>query len=133
MKILYCLALLVFFGCATETEIVLPEVKSQKMPEVKKVPPVVAVVIEVEEFKGEQKYIYIKMTSDNEWCSNGFIGLIFNDVGMKEKIGKFKVVQIFKNRLKGEILELGYPVKPGSRVVIEVDPRFLINEKDDSN
>jgi hypothetical protein len=121
---------LLFVLSCSSNEVKLVEITSEKIPDVKKVPPVEAMIVEVEIVKGEQKYIYIKIGSDNEWFKEGLFGYIYNDVGMKDKIGKFKVIEVYNKRAKGEIIELGYTIEAGARVFIEVDPRFLIKEKE---
>lgn len=128
INILLCSFLL---QCASE-EVNLVEITSEKIPDVKKLPPVKAMITEVEEERGEQKYIYIKQGSDNSWFKEGLFGYIFNDVAMNEQIGKFKIVQVYKKFSKGEIIELSYTIEPKAVVLVEVDPRFLIKENEDA-
>jgi len=119
-----CAFSVMIVGCVPK-QIQLESVSSEKIPDVPKLEAVTAMIIEIEEVKGEQKFIYIKLGKDNEWYEEGQIGFIFNDVEKKKKIGKFKVIEIFDKFSKGEVLELSYKIDPKGVVEIEVDPRFL--------
>ena len=103
----------------------LEEIKTQKIPDVKKLPPLRGMVTEIELENGEQRYIYIKLGDENEWYKVGLFGFVFNDVAMTEKIAKFEVVEVYKNYSKGKILELNYVIKERAIVEVEIDPRFL--------
>ena len=112
--------------CNGKTEpIKLEEIKTQKIPDVKKLPPLRGMVTEVELESGEQRYIYIKLGDSNEWYKVGLIGFVFNDVAMTEKIAKFEVVEVYQNYSKGKIIELNYVIKEKAIVEVEIDPRFL--------
>jgi hypothetical protein len=112
--------------CSSEQKVELEEVEAKKLPKEEKIPPIISMITEIEEVRGVQKYIYVKIPSDNQWYEEGLFGLIYNDVEKKELVGKFKVTKIHKNFTVGEILELHYPIKPKAIIVIEVDPRYLI-------
>lgn len=118
--------LMINSSCSSEQKVELEEVKAKKLPKDDKIPPIVAMITEIEEVKGVQKYIYVKIPSDNKWYEEGLFGFIYNDVEKKELVGKFKVTKIHKHFTIGEILELHYPIKPKAIIVIEVDPRHLI-------
>lgn len=127
LHLLFALFLLISFSsCSSEQKVELEEVEAKKLPKEEKIPPIIAMITEIEEVKGVQKYIYVKIPSDNQWYEEGLMGLIYNDVEKKELVGKFKVTKIHKHFTVGEILELHYPIKPKAIVVIEVDPRYLI-------
>ncbi|MCL1864443.1 MAG: hypothetical protein FWF73_01380 [Spirochaetes bacterium] len=112
--------------CGSKPESVkLEEIKTQKIPDVKKLPPLRGMVTEVELENGEQRYIYIKLGDANEWYKVGLLGFVFNDVAMTEKIAKFEVVEVYQNYSKGKILELNYIIKEKAIVEVEIDPRFL--------
>jgi len=121
----FCIVSLVFVNCSTPKTIKLEEIKTQKIPDVKKLPPLRGMISEIEEVKGEQKYIYIKLGNSNEWYKMDLIGFVFNDVAMTEKIAKFKVIEVYPNYSKGEIIELNYIIKDKAIVEVEIDPRFL--------
>lgn len=120
-----CAALVLDMHCAGPAVIKLEEVKTQKTPDVKKLPPLRGMVTEIEELKGEQAFIYIKLGDSNEWYKKGLIGFVFNDVAMTEKIAKFEVIEVYPNYSKGKILELNYIIKDKAIVEVEIDPRFL--------
>jgi len=103
----------------------LEEIKTQKIPDVKKLPPLRGMITEIELENGEQRYIYIKLGDANEWYKVGLLGFVFNDVAMTEKIAKFEVIEVYKNYSKGKILELNYVIKEKAIVEVEIDPRFL--------
>ncbi|MCL1833877.1 MAG: hypothetical protein FWG49_05175 [Leptospirales bacterium] len=103
----------------------LEEIKTQKIPDVKNLPPLRGMVTEVELENGEQRYIYIKLGDANEWYKEGLLGFVFNDVAMTEKIAKFEIIEVYKNYSKGKILELNYVIKEKAVVEVEIDPRFL--------
>jgi hypothetical protein len=112
--------------CSSEQKVELEEVKAKKLPKEEKIPPIISMITEIEEVKGVQKYIYVKIANDNQWFEEGLFGLIYNDVEKKELVGKFKVTKIHKHFTVGEIQELYYPIKANAIIVIEVDPRHLI-------
>lgn len=122
---LLCVVSLLFISCSKPEVIKLEEVTTQKIPDVKKLPPLRGMITEIESVNGEQKYIYIKLGSSNEWYKVGLIGFVYNDVAMTEKIAKFQVVEVYPNYSKGEILEMNYIIKDKAVVEVEIDPRFL--------
>lgn len=124
LNLVILLLVIVSGGCAKQP-VVLEEVKTEKVPEVKKLPPLRGMVTEIELVKGEQKFIYMKMGAPSEWYKVGLIGYVYNDVAMTEKIAKFEVVEVYENFSKGKILELNYTIIPKAVVEVEVDPRFL--------
>lgn len=103
----------------------LEPVSTEKIPEVEKLEPLTGMIIEIEEVKGEQKFLYIKLGKENEWYKKGLIGYIFNDVAKKEKVGKFEVIEIYEKFSKGKIIELSYKISPKGVVQLEIDPRYL--------
>jgi hypothetical protein len=123
--VLLCAVSSLFISCAKPEAIKLEEIKTQKIPDVKKLPPLRGMITEIESVNGEQKYIYIKLGSSNEWYKVGLIGFVYNDVALTEKIAKFQVVEVYPNYSKGEILEMNYTIKDKAVVEIEIDPRFL--------
>jgi hypothetical protein len=120
-----CIASFLSLQCAKPEVIKLEEIRTQKVPDVKKLPPLRGMVAEIELVNGEQKYIYIKLGDSNEWYKKDLIGFVFNDVAMTEKIAKFQVVEVYPNYSKGIILELNYTIKDKAVVEVEIDPRFL--------
>ncbi|MCP4133334.1 MAG: hypothetical protein GY754_20365 [bacterium] len=124
LKILTVLFAVILFSCAPRI-VHLEEIKSEKIPEVKRLAPLVGMITEIEEVRGEQKFIYIKLGRNNEWYKAGYIGFVYNDVKMTEKVAKFRVVKLYDKFSKGEILELNYTIDPKAIVSVEVDPRFL--------
>ena len=124
--VLFVLILPFVLHCGAKHEPVkLEEIKTQKIPDVKKLPPLRGMITEIELENGEQRYIYIKLGDENEWYKAGLLGFVFNDVAMTEKIAKFEVVEVYKNYSKGKILELNYVIKERAIVEVEIDPRFL--------
>jgi hypothetical protein len=112
--------------CGAKPEpIKLEEIRTQKIPDVKRLPPLRGMITEIELENGEQRYIYIKLGNENEWYKEGLVGFVFNDVAMTEKIAKFEIVEVYKNYSKGRILELNYVIKERAVVEVEIDPRFL--------
>ncbi|MDY6969221.1 MAG: hypothetical protein SVR08_11310 [Spirochaetota bacterium] len=91
-----------------------------------KISPSIGMITEIEEVGGVQKYIYIKLGKKNRRLKKGLLGYIYNDLAMKEKIGKFELIQVFRNFSKGKIIELNYKIDTKAIVAIEVDPRYLI-------
>jgi hypothetical protein len=126
--IIISICTLCVFPSCSEKKVQLEEVQTQKIPDVKKLPPLRGMISEIEEVSGEQKIIYIKLGNKNEWYKKGLIGYVYNDVSMKEQIAKFEVIDVYENYSKGVILELNYTIKNKAVVEVEIDPRFLIKK-----
>ena len=117
--------------CSSAEKSKLEEIAEKKLPkgDGKKeefVDPVQAMVAEIEVIEGVQKFVYYKVDVENKWYEEGLLGYVFNDIEMKKKVAKFKVVKIQNKFSKGEILELYFPIKQSAIVFIEVDPRKVI-------
>lgn len=137
-KILFILlSLLLFFlyySCLSD-KIALEEIKppiiekpkeeKPKEEEVKKIPAVSGPILEIEEVGGEQRFIYLKLGTNNR-IYRGLKGYIYNDPTMSGKIGKFLLVEVYKDYAKGRIMELNFKIQPNAVVQIEIDPKNLI-------
>ncbi len=105
--------------------LILDPVHSTKRPDIKKIPPLVANINEVEEVGGVQKYIYMHLGANARGYHRGLIGYAYHPNNRKRLMAKFRVIEIYKNYSKGKILELYYSVESNSKVIIEIDNRYL--------
>lgn len=134
--VLFFMAVLLFTtnNCLSK-KLVLTEVKTQgivdeqgsagEQPVDEGPQPVNGRIKEIEVINGEQKYIYVEL-GYNDKIKSGLKGYIFNDVAMKEKVGKFVFVEVYPNISKGEIIELYYKIMPNAIVYVELDPKKAI-------
>jgi hypothetical protein len=65
--------------------------------------------MEITEDKGVQKYIYIKFTGTTKIPVNQE-GDIFADQGMAQKIGRFKIIEVFPDVVRAAVLDLTFKI-----------------------
>lgn len=92
------------------------------------IPPAVGMVKEIETHNGVQKYLYVGLGKRTRGLKPGLYGYVYNDVQMKEKVGKAQVVEIYDDVIKMKIIEINYLVKRDGLVSIEVDPDKYIKK-----
>lgn len=142
-KLLYFLLIFVLVSCATKAvdeqvadeeleviEFVYELVEIEPLPEKKKVEVIIVPkeyeyissgVAEVEEIDGVQKFFYIKLGYSRAGIKQQMEGKIFNDLDQKEQIGTFKLVEVFKDFSKAQILELNFKLTNDATVLFEIE------------
>ena len=113
--LLFCL----FSSCLSKMvklEEVYPEGKGPVSDKADKTAPLTAMIVEIEEAGGEQKYIFVKLGFKHKGIKKGVKGYIYNDAAMTEKIGKFQFIEVYRDFSKGKILELNYKIKENALV-----------------
>ena len=142
-KLLYFLLVFVLVSCATKVvednvveeepeiiEFVYELVEIEPLPEKKKVEVVIipkeyeyisSGVAEVEEIDGVQKFFYIKLGYSRAGIQQHMEGKIFNDLDQKEQIGTFKLVEVFKDFSKAQIIELNFKLNSDATVLFEIE------------
>lgn len=133
--LLTILTVLLFASCLTNKEE--PLVVPYEIAEVKPLPEkvekvvvkekeydyIVSSVAEVEVVDGVQKYFFIKLGYAKEGIKNNMEGKIFNDVKQEELIGKFKLIEVYKNFSKALITELNFKISNDATVLFEIEKK----------
>ena len=85
--------------------------KKEKVPEVVVVPKKIVSgrIMEITEDKGVQKYIYIKFTGVSKVPMNQE-GDIYADPSMAQKIGRFKIIEVFPDMVRAVVVDLTFKI-----------------------
>lgn len=113
-------AVIICFGI--NSSFALEEVHDTKKIIKYKIPPVYGKINEVIIAGGVQKYIFIRIKNAKNLVRKGWKGYIFNGSTNGRKIGKFKIISIVRNYVKGVIVELTDTVSGTAYVRIDRDP-----------
>jgi hypothetical protein len=83
-------------------------------------------IIEVSEVNGVQKYFLVRLGSDKSGISVGVTGDIAEDAAFEKVIGNYKIIEVYGDFFRCEIVELAYRI--GSNAYMRVQTGEKIKE-----
>ena len=92
----------------------------------KKIPPAIGMIREIEILGGEQKYLFVTLGTSTKGFRRGLYGYIYNDPQMTQKVGTCRIIEVYTNVSRAEVIELNYKIEYKGVVMVEVDPRYHI-------
>jgi hypothetical protein len=67
-------------------------------------------IVEVSEVNGVQKYFLVRLGADKTGIANGITGDISDDADFQRIIGNYKIIEIYGDFFRCEIVELAYRI-----------------------
>jgi hypothetical protein len=77
-------------------------------------------IIEITEVKGEQKFVFIKLGSSVKGVKSGVEGDIYLDPSQTQKIGQFKIIEVFDDVSRAEVNNLSYKIGKDAIIAFDV-------------